>query len=111
MAKFMLLLGDVDRESAQKLGMSREQIMQKYRDWSQSLMTSGRYLLAHKLFDGEGRNVRRELTDGPFVETKETIGGFYLIEAQDYDEAVSIAQECPTVKYHGGRAEVRRVEI
>jgi hypothetical protein len=46
------------------------------------------------------------VTDGPFVETKEALGGYYLIEARDLDHALAIAKLCPQ---HGGGVEVRPV--
>ena len=46
------------------------------------------------------------ITDGPFVETKEALGGYYLIEAADLDEAISIAKDCPMPN---GGVEVRPI--
>ncbi|RKS75337.1 hypothetical protein CLV35_1798 [Motilibacter peucedani] len=46
------------------------------------------------------------VTDGPFVETKEALGGFYIVEARDLDHAVEIATQCPAP---GGGVEVRPV--
>ena len=48
------------------------------------------------------------VTDGPFVETKEALGGYYLVEAKDLDEAISIAQDIPAP---GGGLEVRPVMV
>jgi hypothetical protein len=48
------------------------------------------------------------VTDGPFVETKEVLGGFYLIEAADLDEAIAIASEVPAA---GGGVEIRPVMV
>jgi hypothetical protein len=48
------------------------------------------------------------VTDGPFVETKEALGGFYLIDAPDLDAAIAIAQEVPT---RFGGVEVRPVMV
>lgn len=48
------------------------------------------------------------VTDGPFLETKETLGGYYLIEAKDLDEAISIAQQVPSPF---GGLEVRPVMV
>lgn len=48
-------------------------------------------------------------TDGPFAETKEALGGFYLVEAADLDEAVAIAARIPTAKH--GTIEVRPVMV
>jgi hypothetical protein len=55
-------------------------------------------------FDGD----RARVTDGPFAETKEALGGYYLVEAKDLDEAVSIAKDIPAP--HGG-LEVRPVQV
>lgn len=46
------------------------------------------------------------VTDGPFFETKEVLGGYYIVEARDLDHAVEIAQACPAA---GGGVEVRPV--
>lgn len=46
-------------------------------------------------------------TDGPFAETKEALGGFYLIEARDLDEALEFARACPAASY--GSIEVRPI--
>jgi hypothetical protein len=51
---------------------------------------------------------RTVTTDGPFAETKEALGGFYLVEARDLDEALEFGAACPAIKY-GGTVEVRPV--
>jgi hypothetical protein len=53
----------------------------------------------------DGRNVT---TDGPFAETKEALGGFYIVDAKDLDEALELGAACPGVKY-GASIEVRPV--
>ena len=54
------------------------------------------------------RNGKVSITDGPFAETKETLGGFFLIEARDLDEALAIAAKWPSARL--GSIEVRPVE-
>jgi hypothetical protein len=54
------------------------------------------------------RDGERLLTDGPFAETKEQLGGYYVIEARDLDEALDWAAKVPTA-LHGGTVEVRPV--
>lgn len=56
---------------------------------------------------GRVRNGRISTTDGPFAETKEQLGGFYLIEARDLNEAINIAAKIPTAR--NGSIEVRPV--
>jgi hypothetical protein len=53
------------------------------------------------------RNGKISTTDGPYVETKEQLGGFYLVEAQDLNEAIQIASRIPSARYGG--VEVRPV--
>lgn len=53
------------------------------------------------------RDGKRVVTDGPFAETKEQLGGYYLINARDLDEAIAIAARCPGA--HHGTIEVRPV--
>lgn len=55
------------------------------------------------------RNGKTEILDGPFAETKEQLGGYYLIEAKDLDEATAVAAEIPTAKY--GRIEIRPIMV
>jgi hypothetical protein len=63
---------------------------------------------------GAATTIRRDssgeltVTDGPFVETKEALGGYYLIEAADLDEAIAVAKQVPA---HFGGVEVRPVRI
>ena len=53
------------------------------------------------------RDGKRLTTDGPFAETKEQLGGFYLVDAKDLDEALQLAAACPGAKY--GSIEVRPI--
>ena len=113
MAKFMINICYGNSAQKQSADYDAQFVMGKYKEWSQKI--AARTLLAHKLKDNEGRKVDRsaggKITDGPFIETKEAIGGFYLIEARDYAEAVAVAKECPTLLYGGGYVEVREVEF
>ena len=49
------------------------------------------------------------ITDGPFSETKEVVGGYWMIDAADYDEAIELSRDCPHIEY-GASLEVREVE-
>jgi len=53
------------------------------------------------------RDKKRLVTDGPFAETKEQLGGYYLIEAKDLDDALAVAARIPSV--HWGSIEVRPI--
>ena len=55
------------------------------------------------------RNDNTETTDGPFAETREVLGGYYLLECKDLDEAIGYAAQIPSAKY--GSVEIRPVMV
>jgi len=75
------------------------------------LNAQGKYLAANPLqsvataASVRVRNGRRLVTDGPFAETHEQLGGYFLIEADDLDEAIAVAAQVPGV--HKGTVEIR----
>ena len=95
--------------------LQRDAIMRDYGALLQSLDTSGQHLASGKLQSSStattirGRNGKPVITDGPFAETKEQLGGYHLVECKDLDEAISIAKRFPTLPY-GGAVEVRALE-
>ena len=110
MAQFMLLLYD---DPAQWRNISPEEMqraIEKYMAWgSKPFMVDSK-----RLAEEPGRVIRAErggkfrATDGPYSETKEVLGGYYTIEAADYDEAVQRTLDHPHLEY-GGTIEVRKV--
>ena len=89
-------------------------IIQKYRDWRLRLQSAGVIVGGEKLQDGSGRMMRRtggetSVIDGPYTESKEIIGGFFEIQAENYDQAVAVAGDCPHLEY--GTIEIREVEM
>lgn len=80
---------------------------------AQDLNSSGQYLDASPLHPVATatslrvRDGRRVVTDGPFAETREQLGGYYLIEANDLDEAIAIAERIPPARF--GTIEIRPV--
>lgn len=90
----------------------RDKIMEEYGKLIHELKNSGRLLAGAQLDRSSSAVTVREkngepiITDGPFAETKEQLGGYHLIECQDRDEAVAIALRFPTLPA-GGTIEVR----
>ena len=93
----------------------REKIMEEYRSLEQDLVKSGHFRAGAKLGPSSTTTTVRlkigkpVITDGPFAETKEQIGGYHLIECNNLDEAIAIALRVPTLSA-GGTIEVRPVE-
>jgi hypothetical protein len=85
----------------------------KSAELTRDLNSTGQYLNASPLHpvatatSVRVRDGRRVVTDGPFAETREHLGGYYVIEAKDLDEAISIAARVPPAKF--GTVEIRPV--
>jgi hypothetical protein len=91
-----------------------QKVIEKYVTWGNRLRSSGVIKDGQKLTDEPGRVIRSKsgdvrVTDGPYSETKEVLGGYYTITAEHYDAAVDIARTCPQLEY-GGTIEVRQVD-
>ncbi len=91
----------------------REHCYVESAQFAQQLSSAGQYLAAsplHPVATATSVRVRggkRVVTDGPFAETREQLGGFYLIDAKDLDEAIGIAERIPPAKF--GTIEIRPV--
>ena len=91
----------------------REQCYRESAQYAQQLHSGGRYLAAVPLHPTSTatsirmREDKRMVTDGPFAETREQLGGFFLVEAQDLDEAIDIASRIPAGRW--GTVEIRPV--
>ena len=88
-------------------------MIKEFREFTQSIIASGNYKGGNQLHPtSKATTVRVQdgktlVTDGPFAETKEQLGGYYLIEAADLDEANAIAARVPSVR--AGSIEVRPI--
>jgi hypothetical protein len=112
MAQFMILLYGNPADWMNKSPEEMQQAMQKYWAWGDKLQKEGRLLSSHKLTDGDGRVMRGKkevrVTDGPFTEGKEFLGGYYMFTADSFDHAVEISRNHPQLEY-GGTVEVREI--
>jgi hypothetical protein len=114
MSSFMLLLHRPVERSRPTDPETMTRVTREYMDWADRMRADGRLKGGSKLTDDAGRILRAKdgrvtTIDGPFIESKEIVGGYFLISAGDYAEACRIASECPHLKY-GSHIEVRQVE-
>jgi len=115
MDSYLLLLRE---DPSQYTALSPAQmgaIIDKYRAWSQKLAAQGRLVGGHKLADEGGKRLRAGssgpiVTDGPFIESKDVIGGTFIVQATSYEEAVRLVADCPHLR-GGNEIELRRIEV
>jgi len=110
MEKFMLIFqGGMAGGSTQSPEVMQAQ-MGKWMAWIDKLNKSGQYVAGEPLLPGgkqiTGKN--KNVTDGPYTEGKEVVGGFFVIKAENIDEAVKICDDYPGFEY-GGTVQVRQV--
>jgi hypothetical protein len=108
--KYMLLIYYDEQDLSET---EREQCFGESTQLAQELDASGKYLGANPLHPTSAatsvrvRNGKRLVTDGPFAETHEQLGGYFLIDAKDLDEAIGIAARIPMALK--GTVEIRPV--
>ena len=113
--KYLCLIYDQESSWDSMPQSETDAIMGEYYSFSDSLAKSGQMLAGealdpvHTATTVRIRNGKMTTTDGPFAETKEQLGGFYLIEAKDLNDAIQIAARIPTAR--SGCVEVRPVTV
>ncbi len=111
--KYMLLIYDNEQAWAKLKEAEQRKVYGEYMQFTEDIKASRNYLAGaqlHPIATASSVRVRagKELvTDGPFAETHEQLGGYYLIEAKDLDEATAIAARIPSARF--GTVEVRPV--
>ncbi|MGH7925585.1 MAG: YciI family protein [Candidatus Binatus sp.] len=111
--EYMLLIYHSEENGKKMSAAEQGQMYQDYMAFTQDLTKSGKNKGGAPLEQTTTattvrvRNGKTTVTDGPFAETKEQLGGYYLVEAKDLDEAISIAARIPGAKF--GSIEVRPI--
>ena len=111
--QYLLLIYENEAEAAGRSPEDRKQFMAEYGEFTQGIIKSGNFKGGDPLMPVSTattvrvRGGKQLVTDGPFAETREQLGGYYLIEAKDLDEARAIAARIPSAR--SGSIEVRPV--
>ncbi len=88
-----------------------QRLTKVWMNWLEDLKKAGHFIKAGERLDGTGKVVRgraKIVTDGPYAEAKDTIGGYLLVEAKDLAEAVELSKGCPILEGEG-MVEVRPI--
>jgi hypothetical protein len=112
MSSYLILLHEINMMPT--LSPEEMQTMiSRYKAWGDRLRAAGAYLGSGKL-ESTGRVMRADagkirITDGPFIETKDVLGGYFLVQAESYEQAVDLCQGSPHLDF--GTIEIRRLEV
>ncbi len=113
MAKYVLFFGGADLDKRTSNPTFAPQVREQFLRWIESLREKGNYVASHKLKDQTGARLTvraGQVVEGPFMETKEAVGGVCLVEADSLEEAVDLARSCPALVAQNGYIEVRVVD-
>jgi hypothetical protein len=111
--QYLLLIYDREKAWAAMPDAERSQIHGEYLTLNEDLKAAGQFRAGdalqstHTATTVRVRDGKLATTDGPFAETREQLGGYYMIEAKDLDEAIKIAARIPSARF--GSVEIRPV--
>ncbi|HEY4305816.1 MAG TPA: YciI family protein [Gemmatimonadaceae bacterium] len=111
--QYLLLIYENEKRWETTPPAENEKLFGEYRAYTQSIAQSGHYKGGNPLQPTTTattvriRDGKRQTTDGPFAETREQLGGYYLVDAKDLDEAIGLAERIPGARM--GSIEVRPI--
>jgi hypothetical protein len=110
MKEFLLIFRTDYNTMQQRTPEQAEYMTQKWMDWVGSIGAQNKLVSRGNRLQNSGRIVKNTLvTNGPYTDIKESIGGYSIIKAESYDDAAEIAKNCP-VLLSGGNVEVREID-
>ena len=109
MHHFMILLKEDLQAASQLTEEQLQEDIQQYTQWVEELSKKGNFISGEPL-EGRGWQLKKDelVTNGPFIESKEAISGFFIMKAESDDQALAIAKTCPVLR-SGGSLELRPV--
>jgi hypothetical protein len=113
--QYILLIYTSEAEFKRRTDEQNGAISREYMQFTKDIQSSGNYKAGDRLQSVTTATTLREQngkllkTDGPFAETREQLAGYYIIDAKDHDEAVSVASKMPGVRF--GCVEVRPIVL
>jgi hypothetical protein len=114
MPQFALLLSSPDSHYDNLSPQEIQALLARYVAWREGLIQRDIYRGSQKLIDRTGRRLRTQngnilITEGPFSESQEVLGGFFVIEVPTYEDAVEVSRTCPNL-VDGNLIEIRQLD-
>jgi hypothetical protein len=109
MKEFLFLYRTDYNQMQQSTPEQMQASLQRWMDWLASIAAQNKLTDKGSRLDNSGRIVKNDLiTNGPYVDVKESVGGYSFVKAESYDDAAEIAKGCP-IHLVGGSVEVREL--
>ena len=110
MEEFLLVFRRAAVEEPQPSPEQLQSMMKSWQDWLGNIAAQNKLVSAGNRLASEGRVVKSNhvITDGPYIEMKEAVGGYVIVRATSIDEAAELTNDCPILKLNGN-VEVRKI--
>lgn len=111
MKEFVMIFRSESQPEARFSPEQMQEVLQSWQNWMGGMAAEGKLASSGNRLGSDGRSVQpgNVITNGPFVEIKEMISGYIIVNAESIDEAAELAKGCPMVIGGGGRVEVRDI--
>jgi len=110
MNEFMMIFRN-DKDLPKPSPEQMQGMIKQWQNWIGGIASQGKFVATNALgFQGKTIHADATVTDGPYAELKEIVGGYIIVKAANLDEAVKLANGCPTLAI-GGKVEVRDVMV
>jgi hypothetical protein len=111
MKNFMMLFRTEKSDKPQPSPEQMQAMVKQWQDWIGGIAAQDKFVATDALgFQGKTVHADGVITDGPYAELKEIVGGYIIVKAENLDDAVKLSKGCPTLAI-GGKVEVRDVMV
>ena len=112
MKEFLLIFRRDIRKEAQPSPEQMQASVKHWQDWIGGIAAQNKLVNRGNRLEASGKVIRNDstITNGPYAEIKESIGGYSVIKAESYDAAIELAKSCPIITL-GGNVEVREISV
>lgn len=109
MKEFMMIFRMADMGDYDPTPEEMQESIKHWQDWIGGIAAQGKFVSTNQLgFTGKTLKPGGIVTDGPYAEVKEIVGGYIIVKADDIDDAVKLAEGCPMF-FIGGHVEIREI--
>ena len=110
MKEFMMIFRN-DKDRPMPTPEQMQGAIKQWQDWIGGIASQGKFVATNALgFQGKTVHSDGTITDGPYTELKEIVGGYIIVKADNIEDAVKLSEGCPTLTT-GGKVEVRDVMV
>ncbi|MDB4292747.1 YciI family protein [Maribacter sp.] len=112
MTEFMMIFRTEKMDNTGQTPEDMQAIMQVWQDWIGGIAAQGKFVSTNSL-NPIGKTITADgvITNGPYAEVKEIVGGYILVKADDLEDAISLSEGCPILAIPTGKVEVRGITV